>query len=370
MTDQDTKKRKPAGSERARSDSGESKATASAQSSRGPVFLTLLLILTLGAVGYYWVTEIHAPNMSAIEARIAAIDAADDQFSPRLEDIEARSGDFEDARQALANDIASLRKAQESLEASVKALYAKDTQSSLNWVLAEAEYLILAAMQRLVLERDVKTAIAALRAADNRLRSAEHPDLIAVREQIAKDMTALESVDLPDVEGLAIYLAETIARVDALPTKPIAEIDMNFSRMQNEPATAENWRGVAKAMWADLVSLIEIKDGELPDGVLFDPELRYFLQQNLRLELASARLSVLRRDNANFRAAAKLIIGLLDQYYDTEHAGVAAVIARLNDEQATDLDPSVPGISESLDTIRGKRLSARTAEAAGIAATD
>ena len=370
MTDQDAKKRKPAGSARAGPKADESKTPTAPQRSHGPAFLTLVLILTLGAAGYYWVSEIHAPDMSAIEARIDAIDSLGHRFSPRLDDIETRSGDLEDARQALVNDIAALGVAQESLEASVKALYAKDTQSSLNWVLAEAEYLILAAMQRLALERDVKTAIAALGAADNRLRSAEHPELISIREQLAKDITALESVDLPDVEGLAIYLAETIARVEALPTKPIAAIDMNFSRMQNEPATAENWQGVAKAMWADLVNLIEIKDGELPDGVLFDPELRYFLQQNLRLELASARLSVLRRDNANFQAATQLIIDLLDQYYDTDHAGIAAIIARLNHEQATDLDPSVPGIAASLDTIRAKRLSARTSETAGIAARD
>lgn len=370
MTDQDAKKRKPAGPARAKSDADGTKTPAQPRSSHGSTFLTLVLVLALGAAGYYWVTEIHAPNLSAIEARIDALDAVSDQFSPRLDAIETQSHDIEQSRAASASDIAALGAAVETLEGSVKVLYGKETQSTLNWVLAEAEYLILAALQRLALERDVNTAIAALKAADARLRSAEHPELISIREQITEDLAALESVNLPDVEGLAIYLAETIAQVDGLPTKPIAEIDMNFSRMQNEPATAENWQGVAKAVWADLVNLIEIKDGELPDGVLFDPELRYFLQQNLRLELASARLSVLRRDNDNFRAASTLIIDLLNQYYDTDNTGVAAVITRLYDEQATDLNPAVPGISTSLDTVRAKRLSARAAESAGIAARD
>ncbi len=366
MTD-DAKKRKPAGSAKTGSDAQKPKAATPEPRSHGTAILTFALILTVAAAGYYWVTEIYTPSMSALEGRIAAIDAERESFGPRLDDIETRNAKIAGNREALGSDVAALGIAQDNLKASVQALYAKDTQSSLNWVLAEAEYLIFAAMQRLALERDVNTAIAALKAADVRLRLAEHPELIAIREQIAHDIAALEAVNLPDVEGLAIYLAETVSRVGDLPTKPEAEIDMSFSRMQGEPATAENWKGVAKAMWSDLVNLIEIKDGELPDGVLFDPELRYFLQQNLRLELASARLSVLRRDNANFRAASTLIVGLLNQYYDTQDAGVAAIIVRLEDEQGTDLDPNVPEISASLDTIRAKRMSTRTSDAADIA---
>ena len=369
MTDEDTKKRKSPG---AKAESSAPKAAPAAAERRphGPSFLTFVLILTVAAAGYYWVTVIHAPNMNALESGIAAISTLSERLDSRLSDVETRSGELAGVRQALIHDIEAIRNAEEILEASVKALYAQDTQSPLTWVLAEAEYLILAATQRLALERDVNTALAALKAADHRLRSAEHPDVISIRRQLAKDIAALESVNLPDVQGLAIYLTEMVGQVDDFPTKPITEIDATFSNMQGEPATAQNWRDIAQALWADILNLVEIKDGELPDGVLFDPELRYFLQQNLRLELASARLSVLRHDNANFRAASTLIIALLNQYYDTEDAAVAAIITRLNDEQATDLDPTVPGISASLDAIRAKRLSSRTTDAAGVAQRD
>ena len=83
-------------------------------------------------------------------------------------------------------------------------LYEKEDHSALEWVLAEAEYLVLAANQRLALEGDINTAIAALKAAAQRLRSENHPDLIPVRDRLIEDATALEAVILPDTEGLAI----------------------------------------------------------------------------------------------------------------------------------------------------------------------
>ena len=77
---------------------------------------------------------------------------------------------------------------------------------------------------------------------------------------------------------------------------------------------------------------------------------------------------MLRRDNANFQAASKLIIDFLTEYYDTNDAVVAAILTRLKAEQATDFDPVVPGISASLAAVRAKRISLRGNAAAGVAA--
>lgn len=327
--------------------------------------IVTVLLLALGGAQYYWLTRVHAPQMNQLKARMLAAGASRAEITRGLEqrgaDIEAMYTEQDTLRQQVGRAL----KAQTVLEDSAKALYAKESEASLDWVLAEAEYLILAATQRIVLERDLRTAIAALQAADARLASARHPDLIPIREQLAKDIAALEGVNLPDVEGIAIYLAETIERVGDLPTKPIAELDTSFSSLRAEPTTAENWRGLAQALWSDLVSLIEIKDGDLPDGVLFDPELSYFLQQNLRLELASARLAALRRDNDNFRAASRLIVDFLRTYYNTGEAAVNSILARLEDAADIDFDPAVPDIAGSLDEVRAQRLGQHDGGSAG-----
>ena len=319
----------------------------------------LVVALGLAGAGYWWVSRIEAPRAAALATRLAALEDVQSGNTGRFDTALAELTHGRTEQAALGAKVAALEHSQAGLTDSVKALYARDQQLALDWVLAEAEYLVLAASQRLALERDVRTARAALKAADDRLRTADHPDLIPLREQLTRDIAALDAVALPDVEGLALYLAEAVARVDALPTKPIADLDMSFAHTREETLSTQNWRGLARAVWADLLSLVEVKDGELPDGVLFDPELRYFLEQNLRLELASARLAVLARDTENFRAAGRLVGDLLTRYYATDDAAVAALLGWLAQQRALELDPEVPPISGSLDALRSARTAAR-----------
>jgi uroporphyrin-3 C-methyltransferase len=332
--------------------------------SRGPWLIALVLLLVAAGLGYYWVAFIERPQADALATRIDALESMLAAVDAQLEDGAARDEEARATRQASASRLGELDQAQADLAGALKGLYAKESQSTLAVVLAEVEYLVFAASQRLILERDVVTAAAALKSADLRLRAAQHPDLIALREQLGRDIAALEAVTRPDIEGLAIYLANTVTLVDNLKTKPIADLDMSFTSMGAETVSTDNWQGVAQALWTDLKSLVEIKDGELEDGVLFDPELRYFLQQNLRLELASARLAVLRRDTANFRAAVTLSVNLLETYYAIEDGDVSAIIARLNEHRSLELAPPVPTISGSLDAVRVKREEIRAAAVA------
>ncbi|MGR8921120.1 MAG: uroporphyrinogen-III C-methyltransferase [Gammaproteobacteria bacterium] len=339
---------------------------------RGPWLLLLLLLVGVAAAGYFWVEQWRggfdvrlAAGLDDAEQRVAELAADNAALVARLDELGAADDDLAAAADDLAARFDPLADAQDQLEDSVKALYAREAQASLDWVLAEVEYLVFAATQRLALEGDVDTAIEALKAADARLRAAQHPDLIGLREQLAGDIGRLEAVPEADVEGLAIFLADAVRRSEQLPTKPIADLDMSFSGMTAEEASHENWQGMAKALWADLKSLVEVKDGKLEDGVLFDPKLRYFLRQNLRLELASARLALLKRDQENFRAALTLVIDLLDAYYDTEAAGVSALRSRLEESLAVELAPPIPSVSASLDAVRSKRSDLRDAALAG-----
>ena len=321
----------------------------------------LALILGFGAAAYYWQQNVYSNDLESLREQLAAIGSAQSSVSAQ---IEAAVTEVASSVQSAAAGVDTLGRKieghvakQGELARSVSALYEKETQTSVDWVLAEAEYLILAATQRLALERDVDTAIAALRAADQRLRSAEHPDLIPIREKIIADVTVLEAVNLPDVEGLAIYIGKTIDQVDILPTKPIAEEVIPFATVRTGKYEAEDWRKLGYAIWSDLVDLVEVKDADLSDSVLFDPELRYLLRQNLKLELVSARLAVLREDSANLASSVGMIKRLLDAYYDVDHDAVANIIKRLEQAQAMELTPALPNITGSLDAIRKHRAS-------------
>jgi uroporphyrin-III C-methyltransferase len=321
--------------------------------------ILFLSILALGGAAFYWRQTVYEADLGILREQLAALSSSQAQSSADINHSIAAAAETAESAQAQAGSLGSkidtALAAQNDLQRSVSALYEKETQTSVDWVLAETEYLVLAATQRLALERDVETAIAALRAADQRLGSAEHPDLIPIREQIIKDVTALEGVNQPPVEGLAIFLATAIGMVDELPTKPIAEEITAFSTVRTGEYKVEDWRRLGYAIWSDLVDLVQVKDADLPDSVLFDPELRYFLRQNLKIELASARLSVLRLDSKNLGASVVLINRLLENYYDSSDAKVNNLVKKLNEAKETDLAPAMPSITTSLDVIRKYR---------------
>lgn len=326
---------------------------------RPTIFIVVLLLIAMTGAGYYAFGRI-----AKLEAGIDGVSATAAQLRDLLasnnEDLVALKASESDAQAKLVE----VAQHQDALQTELRELSERGNMAETDWLLAEAEYLILAATQRLALERDASTARAALQAADSRLSGAGEPALLDLREQLARDIAALDGVALPDIEGLALKLAAAITQSEDLPTKPIAGTKSSFTRIDDEQLSADNWRGVLRAIWNDLVNLVEIKDRELPDGVLFDPKLRYLLEQNLKLEFANARLAVLGRDTGNFRESVKLIARQLDQYYDQEDARVAALQSLLAADGTMELEPEIPNIAGSLEAVRAARAKLRAADSA------
>ncbi len=74
----------------------------------------------------------------------------------------------------MGDSIASERE-QRELGAALEQLYAQKAQSDDGWQLKEVEYLLVMGNQRILLDRDVDSAIAALQSADARLRDIGRP---------------------------------------------------------------------------------------------------------------------------------------------------------------------------------------------------
>lgn len=318
--------------------------------------LALVSVLAVATAGYYRARFVAAADSAALRAQLDEASATRDALARRLADAEQRLQKLESAQSAVVGSVDELRRTTTGLDRSLQAAAAQGGDKSLDWVLAECEYLILASTTRLALEHDVSTARAALLAADQRLRSLDHPTVTVLRERLALDLQALAAVPLPDIEGLSLKFAAQIRKVGILHSKPIAEVDTSFSHSRQAPVSSDNWRSALRAMWNDIASLVEIKDGELPDPVLFDPKLRYFLEQNLKLELSSARLALLQRDTANYRVAIEIVQQALERYFDPRDAAVKSLTAMLQDVRGVDLAPALPDISGSLDAVRAARV--------------
>ena len=87
-------------------------------------------------------------------------------------------------------------------------------------------------------------------------------------------------------------------------------------------------------------------------AALLLPEEKYFLYQNLRLQLESTRAAVFRRDTASFHASLDLALQWLQEYFDSGNTAVRNAVQSLRDMKKVDLDQELPDISSSLESLR------------------
>ena len=71
------------------------------------------------------------------------------------------------------------------------------------------------------------------------------------------------------------------------------------------PADAPAWSRFLRDMWTDLKGLVRIEVSDRAAPPLVTPPQQYYLRENLRLRLLSARLSLIARNEPAFRADVK-----------------------------------------------------------------
>jgi len=228
----------------------------------------------------------------------------------------------------------------------------RERMDNLDWALAEVEYLAIIAMQRLNLARDPQTALEALEAAQRRVRDLKNPALVPVREQLTRDINALRAVPETDAEGMALYLADLIERAEKLPLAADTTVRTVPAAGAAPAEEAGGWRDVLRAIWQELRQLVVIQREDSPPTELLAPDERYFLYQNLRIELAAARQAVLHRDTRNLQASVELIDDWLERYFNTDAEAVINIRETLDRMATVELTPELPDISGSLESIR------------------
>jgi uroporphyrin-3 C-methyltransferase len=90
---------------------------------------------------------------------------------------------------------------------------------------------------------------------------------------------------------------------------------------------------------------------------LLSPTQAFFLRENLKLRLLSARMALLTRDEVSFRRDLKTSQEWLKRYFDTKSNESAQALGSLQKLAASSIVIEVPDISGSLEAVRNYRVS-------------
>lgn len=313
----------------------------------GAVALVIAIIALLAAAGIAGLGHYRAQQL---EQQLAALPPAIERNAGRVDAIERRADEL--AQSLRQQDTQSQRRDQ-ALEETIGALREQIGRDQSGWILAEAEYLLLVANHRLRLERDTDTALEALELADARLRETGDPALIGIREKIAAEASALKTLSRPDLTGLSLTLMGLANQVDKLPLQaaylPVAP---TASTREAGVEPAEDWRELAGAVWSDLKGLVTVRRREEAVRPMLAPEQQYFLRQNLRLQLESARLALLRADQQQLDRALKTARDWIPQFFDDRSPATRGMLNELERLAGIEIRPELPDISGSLKALR------------------
>ena len=244
----------------------------------------------------------------------------------------------------------------QSQQVALEALYQELTRSRDEAMLEEVEQLLLIANQQLQLANNVKSALIAMQEADGRLQRTDRPQLASLQKTIAKDMDLLKSVSYVDTSEISLRLDNLAASIDTLPLA----MELRPPETASSPppiSTSENaWLRFLHQVWEDFKRLVRIQHMDSPDVALLLPSQAYFLRENLKLRLLSARYALLAHNGPSFKADLDASREQIKRYYDTQAQSVVNFLEALQQLGETDVGAELPRISASLDAVRNYKL--------------
>lgn len=318
--------------------------------------LWLLALLLLAAVAALAWTGWQQVRLA--EVRATTLQALVQQQQEQLMQLERRQqSGLERAERGLEQASGQIRQLDRQVAHTARQVLEMGAKGRTDWLVAEAEYLLRLANQRLRMERDPQGALAILKAADEVLAETDDVALYPVRRQLAQEILSLEGVGSLDRTGLFLRLEAMNQAVDQLQQRLDDQEPSEELAVQTEtsPETG-GFRETLSGLWQELRQLVIIRRLDQPAEPLLPPEDIFFLRQNLRLMLQQAELALLEKNQALYDASLGKAFEWVKRYFTSpvpgDNAVAQAFLNNLESLRRVNVSPELPDISESLRLLK------------------
>lgn len=262
----------------------------------------------------------------------------------------------EDARAMADKQLANVKQqlveqASYSKQNSVRIAQLPGTEEN-DWLLAEVEYLLRLANQRMNLERDVDGSLAILKAADSVLAEAKNPVLLPVRQSVAKEIQTLKSIPAVDVVGAVARIQALQDQIKVLEWMPRSLPEVTAKVEPASEVKLDPFQKFLSKAWAGVGSIVRVREHDKALPAPLTPDQHYYLQQNMHLMLEQAQVALVRQQDDLYKQSLARTQSWLDEFVMTQSKNTAAVKNTLTELQAWNVSPKLPDISGSLNTLR------------------
>ncbi|MNZ30706.1 putative uroporphyrinogen-III C-methyltransferase [compost metagenome] len=322
------------------------------RSGNGLAILALLLGAAGVAVGGWGVWQVRqlqgaeqgqGQHLQALSEKTQALQLREQQMSAQLAGLPAAT-ELEDRRRLVAQLQGDQQRLSQRLESILGA-------SRKDWRLAEAEHLLRLASLRLSALQDIVSARALVQGADDILREQSDPGAFAAREQLAKSLATLSSVQQPDRTGLFLKLAaqrELVQQLSAV--SPEFNSDANaLGALTADGDGASRW----SQWWAELSKYFQI-DFNADENVrpLLAGQSLNQLRLALSLTIEQAQWAALNGEAKVYTQALDDARSVLLANFNPDNPQSKAMLDSLNALAEEPVSVVVPDLADSLSAVQ------------------
>lgn len=320
----------------------------------------ILVLLALFTLAWQWLNTRHRFNEveKSLSQKLDEYNALNQQSLALAKQAEERSTQANARTVLLEQKLAESRDQQEVLQT----LYDQLAENREATAVAEVEQLLTIANQQLQLAGNVKSALLALQAADKRLQPLDLPRATQLRETLGLEIENLRKLPQVDVISISAQLESLADLCSTLPLISEGQPTLNVNAAKNN--AAQNNKAQLNALqkfgfsvWGDIKNLVTVERIDKPEPPLLSADHAFYLRENLKLRLLTARIALLQHDEASYRADLKTVGLWLNQYFDTKHPDAIKASDILKKISAKDISIELPELTESLSAVSRYKLS-------------
>lgn len=346
---------------------------------RPPAFDRIALALAgaalLGVAVLAWLAWQGGDRLDATREELSRRLAAGETVQKEAQAHAKQNREALDALQAKVGALEARLAEMQSQQMALETMYQELSRVREDRLLAEIEQEVAIAAQQLQLAGNVEAALIALSGAEARLARNAQPQFLPLRKLIARDIERLKALPGADVPGIALRLDGLLNAVPGLPlafeqrpapakpekgqpskAPPSLAGGETGGAAPPEPTFGEMLRAWGGDIWRELRQLVRIERIDRPDPGLLAPRETFFLRENLKLRLLSARLALLARDGRSFKGDIAQADAWLEAYFDVRAPAVQEARATLAALGKLDVAREPAELNETLSALRNFKL--------------
>ncbi len=330
------------------------------------VFLTLTVIVLAGA-GFYLLQQLRehqdtlstqdnqkliemSKQINGFQSQIAAMQS---QLASLTADITGKEQHF---NQALAEftrlQNSKLETVKKELTESIERLQRQLGKTRGDWLIADAEYLLSVANERLHLAGDVNTTREALEAADQRLRESGDAAVFKVREEIARELAALRSVQKPDIVGLYARIQTLKGKIPQLSVLlPYLGKEITTKTPIHQHQQPSDEHNVLSQVIEQLDDFVVVRHSDKPVGEILTPQQAQFIREQLGVKLEMIKIALVHQNDDLYQLAIKDAEKWLKDNFALDEAG-KSFQQELQSLAQINLKGQYPDIHQSLKLLK------------------